>query len=244
MAIDEPKDFNLPQIDPQKCFEPDENTVILSNKCYKKMLDLLDESLENELEERGTFFYGKKVGNYIIFDMYLTDFEVGKDYLKNGFAKFTAINQNEVAHYSNKKVMLGEQYKYILNLKIRSKSHVDEQGVFKNPDNIDLLTQNDLYACRWLDSRLQPLCGDNVTYLGGVITTENIDQPHIAMIRYNAKKEEFTNVENIGFSVDNKIYRINKKNIKDNSLLEDKDQHQVIYVVKIFNEDKDKKIIL
>ena len=140
--------------------------------------------------------------------------------------------------------MLGEQYRYILDFKVRSKSHKDVEGVFYNPDNIDKFSQHDLYEYRWLDKYLQPLCGDNVTYLGAILTTQDETKPCISIIRYNKETKEFTNIEDIRFNDNNNLYRLNNKNIYDNKLLESSEQQKVIYSVKIYNEDRDKKILL
>jgi len=221
--------------------------VVFTRDCIKKIIKQYREVNKVRTQERGTFFYGRIVGNMVVFDCYKSDFKV-----VDGIFKDAAVTMEDCLPELEEMTTPTENnpipYDVVMHFHVHP-SYVlyeNEVGSYVEKDNNGrslLISDNDYLTYAWLDQTQQYNPNQHISYLGGLISV-NYGNPRFACVMYDDKKKTFINFTNIYYLSGENVYRLNRPCILNSKLLNEEHCHKIIDSIKVFNEKSNVKVTI
>lgn len=193
-------------------------SVLFSEKCFKKLIEMNNDTANN-LRENGTFFYGRIKGNTLFIVDYKSDFIRTDGIYKNAAVNVSERNMLEKIVLTEKTKRNPQPYNVVVHFHTHPAYVVNDSNKIIKP-NTTRYSDQDLYSYGYLQKYHQPKTENIIIYTGGLLAVDN-SRSQISMVYYDPVKKDFFNINNIYYGYKGELFKFNNQDISKSKKIED-----------------------
>lgn len=214
----------------------DNAKIVFSEPAFKKLVNIINDAINNDFTEYGTYFYGDVLQNVLYIEYSLSNFESSNGIYKSGAVDVTEKNLKEMSFMTEKTSNNHNPFNIVMHFHTHPDHIKDFYGNILTPSSL-LYSENDLYSYAYQQKYLQPTSNNPVIFLGCLVAT-NYGNPQINCVLYDERKQNFINIPNIYYINNDKVFKFNNVGIMNDIPTSQQEIHEIKERIRSLKDEK------